>query len=398
MVATIFVNPAQFGSNEDFDTYPREEAADLAKLRAAGTHLVFAPEREEVYPDGFATTVEVGRLSEGLCGAHRPEHFRGVATVVTKLLLQSLPDVAYFGEKDYQQLLVIRQLARDLDIPVAIEGVPTWREHDGLALSSRNVNLASEERAIASAIFRVLNDVAAMVAAGEAVERAEAWGLEALREAGLSRVEYLEVRDAETLAPIERLAGPGRVLAAAWLGQHPADRQRPRPSRSIGRPRNPHRRAGQAPSVGVGASSVGDRQDELRLLVPREVDPSVLADLGHVGVYQGPAGRLGIDGGEMRLRQPFADDPRGGAGIDQVVDDQPPLAVARRRLQDLDLTLDLVVVAHDAEGIDDADAQLTRDDGGGDQSAARDPDDAGPLGIVDQAPGQRLGVAMQLLP
>ena len=218
VVATIFVNPAQFGSNEDFDTYPREEAADLAKLRAAGTHLVFAPEREEVYPDGFATTVEVGRLSEGLCGAHRPEHFRGVATVVTKLLLQSLPDVAYFGEKDYQQLLVIRQLARDLDIPVAIEGVPTWREHDGLALSSRNVNLASEERAIASAIFRVLNDVAAMVAAGEAVERAEAWGLEALREAGLSRVEYLEVRDAETLAPIERLAGPGRVLAAAWLG------------------------------------------------------------------------------------------------------------------------------------------------------------------------------------
>jgi pantoate--beta-alanine ligase len=139
VVATIFVNPKQFAPNEDLDAYPRREAADLALLRAEGVALVFMPANTEMYPPGFATTVRVAGLTDCLCGAHRAGHFDGVATVVTKLLLQSLPDTAYFGEKDYQQLVVVRRLARDLDIPVRIAGVTTVREADGLALSSRNV-------------------------------------------------------------------------------------------------------------------------------------------------------------------------------------------------------------------------------------------------------------------
>ncbi len=164
VVATIFVNPKQFAANEDLGSYPRREAADLAMLRDAGVDLAFVPAAEEIYPPGFATLVQVSGLTEGLCGAHRAGHFDGVATVVTKLLLQSLPDAAYFGEKDYQQLMVVRRLARDLDIPVRIEGVATWREPDGLALSSRNAYLSPEERRIAPALARVLRRVAVAVA------------------------------------------------------------------------------------------------------------------------------------------------------------------------------------------------------------------------------------------
>jgi pantoate--beta-alanine ligase len=149
VVATIFVNPKQFAPIEDLDAYPRREAADLAMLRSAGVDLVFIPATAEIYPPGFATTVRVAGLTDCLCGAHRPGHFDGVATVVTKLLLQSLPDAAYFGAKDYQQLLVVRRLVRDLDIPVRIEGVPTVREADGLALSSRNAYLSPAERLVA---------------------------------------------------------------------------------------------------------------------------------------------------------------------------------------------------------------------------------------------------------
>ncbi len=149
VVATIFVNPTQFAAHEDLDTYPRREAQDIEKLRADGIDLLFAPEAGEVYPDGFATTVTVAGVSEGLCGEYRPGHFEGVATVVTKLLLQALPDIALFGEKDYQQLQVIRRLTLDLDIPVEIAGVPTVREADGLAMSSRNLHLSEAERAIA---------------------------------------------------------------------------------------------------------------------------------------------------------------------------------------------------------------------------------------------------------
>ncbi len=216
-IATIFVNPAQFGPDEDFAAYPRREARDIELLEAARVDLLFAPAVAEVYPDGFATSVSVAGVSEGLCGDHRPGHFDGVATVVTKLLLQSLPDVAVFGEKDYQQLQVIRRLARDLDIPVRIEPLPTVREADGLAISSRNVYLSAEERAIAPRLYAVLAETAADIAGGSLPAEAAATGLEVLHAAGFTRVEYLEARDAETLA-VADTGRPLRVLAAAWLG------------------------------------------------------------------------------------------------------------------------------------------------------------------------------------
>ena len=220
VVVSIFVNPTQFGSGEDFARYPRNEAQDAKRLAELGAHLLFAPSAEHIYPDGFATTVTVKGVGEGLCGAHRPGHFDGVATVVTKLLLAALPDVAYFGEKDYQQLQVIKRLVLDLDIPVAVEAVPTVREADGLALSSRNLYLSPEERAIAAALNRVLAEVAARLAADKtAGAGAIAWGLKELEAAGFTRIDYLEVRDAETLEPVDKIARPARVLAAVWLGQ-----------------------------------------------------------------------------------------------------------------------------------------------------------------------------------
>ena len=220
VVATIFVNPKQFAANEDLGSYPRREAADLELLRAAAVDLVFAPAAAEIYPPQFSTLVRVGGLSEGLCGAHRAGHFDGVATVVAKLLIQSLPDIAYFGEKDYQQLMVVRRLARDLDLPVRIEGVATVREPDGLALSSRNVYLSAEERQRAPALARVLRAIAAGLAREpEAVARELAHGRAELEHAGLA-VEYLEIRDAQTLAPVDReISAPARVLAAIHLGR-----------------------------------------------------------------------------------------------------------------------------------------------------------------------------------
>jgi pantoate--beta-alanine ligase len=219
VVATIFVNPKQFAPGEDLASYPRREAADLDMLRAAGVALVFMPAVAEVYPSGFATTVLVAGLTDCLCGAHRPGHFDGVATVVTKLLLQSLPDAAYFGEKDYQQLLVVRRLARDLDIPVRIAGVPTVREADGLALSSRNAYLSPEERRIAPELARVLRRIAtALSAEPDAIARETAQGRADLEQAGLA-VEYLEIREADTLAPVtETVTAPTRVFAAVHLG------------------------------------------------------------------------------------------------------------------------------------------------------------------------------------
>ncbi|MGH6619613.1 MAG: pantoate--beta-alanine ligase, partial [Alphaproteobacteria bacterium] len=175
-VVSIFVNPKQFAPNEDFATYPRNEAADLARLAGLGADLVYMPGGREMYADGFATVVSVARVSEGLCGVTRPHFFQGVATVVTKLLLQCLPDSAYFGEKDYQQLQMVRRLVRDLDIPVAIVGVPTVREADGLAMSSRNAYLTPAERAAAPALNRVLNQVAEKLRAGGTARDAAAWG------------------------------------------------------------------------------------------------------------------------------------------------------------------------------------------------------------------------------
>jgi pantoate--beta-alanine ligase len=219
VVASLFVNPTQFGPNEDVALYPRDEAADAALLAAAGCDLLYAPDVAEMYAPGFATSVKVGPLAERQCGPFRPGHFEGVATVVTKLLLQAAPDVACFGEKDYQQLQVVRRLVRDLDIPVRIEGVPTVREADGLALSSRNAYLSAEERRVAPMLHRVLADVAARLRGGAVPAAAVAQGHAALAAAGFTRVDYLDLADAETLAPALRLDRPARLIAAAWLGR-----------------------------------------------------------------------------------------------------------------------------------------------------------------------------------
>jgi len=218
-LVTLFINPRQFGPDEDFAVYPRDEAADAVRLAAAGVDLLFAPDIAEVYPEGHATSVSVAGIGDVLEGESRPGFFTGVATVVTKLLLQSLPDVAFFGEKDYQQMQVIRRLVRDLDIPVAVAAVPTVREADGLALSSRNAYLTAAERAAAPALYRTLGAMAARFAEGEDAAGLEAWGQEELRTAGFTKIDYVAVRDAETLAPATGPDGPARVLGAAWLGK-----------------------------------------------------------------------------------------------------------------------------------------------------------------------------------
>jgi pantoate--beta-alanine ligase len=218
-VASIFVNPTQFAPQEDFSRYPRDEAGDAAKLAEAQCDLLYAPDVAEMYPHGFATTITAGTVAEGLCGRFRPGHFAGVATVVAKLLLQSGADIACFGEKDYQQLQVIRRVARDLDIPVRIEGVATVREPDGLALSSRNRYLSPAERAVAPALQRMLVASVRRIAEGADIAETLAAGRGALGEAGFTRIDYLEACDAETLAPLARADRPGRLLAAAWLGR-----------------------------------------------------------------------------------------------------------------------------------------------------------------------------------
>jgi pantoate--beta-alanine ligase len=218
VIASIFVNPKQFAPTEDLGSYPRREAADLNMLRSAGVDLVFIPALHEMYPPDFATLVRVSGLTESLCGAHRAGHFDGVTTVVTKLLIQALPDIAYFGEKDYQQLTVVRRLARDLNIPVLIAGVPTVREADGLALSSRNVYLSAEERRIAPNLARVLRSVAAALARDPTVVQREiARGSAALQQSGFT-VEYLEIREAETLAVTSEVTARSRIFAAVRLG------------------------------------------------------------------------------------------------------------------------------------------------------------------------------------
>lgn len=219
VVVSVFVNPIQFGPNEDFDAYPRTLDADRALLATVGASLAFAPSVAEMYPEGFSTAVTVSGVSEGLCGGSRPGHFSGVATVVTKLLLQTLPDVACFGEKDYQQVQVIRRFVRDLDIPVEIVGVPTVREADGLARSSRNAYLTPEERAAAPNLHRTLQDTAAAIRAGSAVDAALEAGKRALLAAGFAAVDYLELRAAEGLAPLAALDRPARLLVAARLGK-----------------------------------------------------------------------------------------------------------------------------------------------------------------------------------
>lgn len=221
VVASVFVNPTQFGPNEDFDAYPRDEARDAGLLAGAGCDLLFAPTVPEMYAPGFATTVSVTGVSEPLDGAARPGHFAGVATVVSKLLIQAAPDVAVFGEKDYQQLQVIKRVVADLNIPTEIVGAPTARLEDGLARSSRNAYLSEAEREVAGRMNVALADAVRRLKAGESVERVEATGLAALERAGFQRIDYFEVRNADDLSHpgAGALTVPARVLAAAIIGK-----------------------------------------------------------------------------------------------------------------------------------------------------------------------------------
>lgn len=220
VVASIFVNPLQFGANEDLDSYPRTLAADQERLLQAGCHLLFAPTVDEMYPHGMGgqTRVSVPQLSEGLCGASRPGHFEGVATVVSKLFNMVQPDLAVFGQKDFQQLAVIRALVRDLNMPIQIIGEPTVRANDGLALSSRNGYLSAEQRAIAPVLYQVLRQMAEAIGKGERDYPALiAAGQLRLAEAGM-RVDYLEVRQALTLRPAMAEDRDLVILGAAFLG------------------------------------------------------------------------------------------------------------------------------------------------------------------------------------
>ncbi len=219
VVASIFVNPAQFAPHEDFDRYPRGLQSDAAKLGSVGLDLIFAPSVAEMYPAGFATAIQIGGPSTGLETDFRPHFFSGVATVVAKLFTQCRPDCVMFGEKDYQQLQTVIRMAADLDLRVKVVGVPTVREKDGLAMSSRNAYLDHKERAIAPTLYRVLRECAARIAAGEAIAQVMAEGWIEIEAAGFA-VDYLEARDAETLARAETLGdGPLRLLAAARLGK-----------------------------------------------------------------------------------------------------------------------------------------------------------------------------------
>lgn len=218
VIVTLFVNPRQFNSAADLAAYPRTEAEDAAKLGPTGAHLLYVPAPDEIYPPGFATTVSVEGVSEGLCGAHRPGHFDGVATVVAKLFLQTGADLAFFGEKDFQQLQVVRRMARDLDIPIEIVGCATVREADGLALSSRNLRLSAAERAVAPALAEALFRAADELSAGQSAPSVLALAQEAILAAGFREVEYLELRAENDLSPLTRPDRPARLLAAAWLG------------------------------------------------------------------------------------------------------------------------------------------------------------------------------------
>ena len=218
VIYSIFVNPLQFAPHEDLDEYPRNEGADLAKLEAAGVDIVYVPDVEFMYPKSFVTKISVGGISEPLEGEFRPHFFNGVATVVTKLLLQVMPTHAYFGEKDFQQLQVIRRVVRDLNVPVEIVGVPIVRDEKGLALSSRNAYLSPEDYEIACTLNRTIAGMVVLVRQGEKFDKIDDVGRDSLRKAGFDKIDYITVRLADTLQPPDR-AGDLRVLGAAWLGR-----------------------------------------------------------------------------------------------------------------------------------------------------------------------------------
>lgn len=219
VIVSVFLNPAQFASPEESDKRPRNEAADNEKLARQGhCALVYAPPRAEMFPDGFGTSIRVAGASEGLESAARPHLFGGVATIAAKLFMQAQPDIAVFGEKDYQQLLVVRRLARDLDLPIEIAAAPTLREHDGLAMSARNAFLSGGERKTAAWLNVVLNDTAEAVQKGKPMAEATQLAKARLLKLGFAAVDYLEIRDAATLQPLSRLQAPARLLAAARIG------------------------------------------------------------------------------------------------------------------------------------------------------------------------------------
>ncbi len=218
VIVTIFVNPRQFNSPDDLAGYPRSEAADAALLAPLGVDAVFAPGADQVYPEGFATSVRVAGIAERLEGLHRPGHFDGVATVVAKLFGMTQAERAYFGEKDWQQLQVVRRMAADLDIPIEVVVCPTIREADGLARSSRNARLSAEARAVAAALPGEMARAARAMRAGMPVAQALAAARAAVLAAGFDRVEYMDLCDAQTLSSIDRIDGHARLLAAAWVG------------------------------------------------------------------------------------------------------------------------------------------------------------------------------------
>jgi pantoate--beta-alanine ligase len=219
VTVSVFVNPLQFAPTEDYSRYPRTWPQDLDMCNRNSVDLVFAPPVEEIYPKPQLTTVNVERLDEHLCGKFRPGHFRGVATVVLKLLNIVRPDRAYFGEKDMQQLAIVRRMASDLNLPITIVGVSTVREADGLALSSRNKYLSAEERNAAPALYRALQEAANRIRAGESdASKVRESALALLAKSSLIRVEYLEVVDPDELQPLKTINGPVRIAAAIWIG------------------------------------------------------------------------------------------------------------------------------------------------------------------------------------
>ncbi len=220
VIMSIFVNPTQFSADEDLDSYPRTFEDDVDKFASAGGHLIWAPTPSEMYPEGFATRIVPEGAANGLETDVRPHFFGGVATVCCKLFTQTLPDFAIFGEKDYQQLSVMRQMVRDLDLPLEIVGCPTVREADGLAMSSRNAYLSNDERKAAVAIYTAITDVAQQIELGADIDGASQSARQALQAAGFGQIDYVAVRDAESLEAVTSVTDrPLRVLAAAWLGK-----------------------------------------------------------------------------------------------------------------------------------------------------------------------------------
>lgn len=217
VIVTIFVNPKQFNSPEDYEKYPRTEEDDAQKLAPFEVDAVYVPNPGEIYPDGFATTVSVAGLTDALCGAHRPGHFDGVATVVTKLFTQTRADRAYFGEKDYQQLQVVTRLSRDLNLGCQVVGCPTIREEDGLAMSSRNLLLSDRSRTYAPELNRAMEEMAEGLLAGGDFGTLKADAIARIERAGFTDVEYLDLRAADTLEALDAPDRPARLLAAAWL-------------------------------------------------------------------------------------------------------------------------------------------------------------------------------------